>query len=155
MEKLEEKESRDYMTTDNIEFIRNVLSLGNGFNEYGSLWDSVWWRTDDKYFPVTFFVNCNDTFALSCADCEKITPENFQLLIDSVADVRKVFNVKDSGRYTKDDFDIEKFNKWYDSGGYGSLLWCCRVRKERPIEYCYTKIPEILHPLFDAAGPPR
>jgi hypothetical protein len=94
------------------------------------LCDSVWWRVDNEYAPITFFVNCNDLFWWATSDAEKITPENISVLEQSIAEC---------GEHALE----------------GVELFCCRVRKMRPQGCCYKKIPRELWPLFDAAGPER
>jgi len=146
-----------------LEFVSSVLSIGDGFNEYGNLWESIWWRTDGEYAPVTFFVNCNDLFHWATADAEKLTPENLPELRQAVADVRAARGVP-TGHFPRLDRDAtnEERNKeaadwscWYDAGGMGADLFCARVRKMRPQRPCYERWPPELHPLFDACGPER
>jgi len=94
--------------------------------------EEIWWRTDDEYAPVTFFVNCNDLFFWATSDCEKVTPENIHLLKKSFTDVEA----------------IEEFSQ------LGGSLFCCRSRKMRPQGAAYPK-DERLWPLFDECGPNR
>lgn len=142
------------MGVSDVEFIRDVLSLGDGFNDTGDLWESVWWRTDDEYAPVTFFVTCNDLFYWATADCEKLTPENIGMLKQAVVDVRTAMGVPGGewprGRDFKDGWD-----EWWHAGGRAAELFCARVRKMRPQRPCYKAIPDALKPLFDACGPER
>ena len=94
--------------------------------------EMIWWRTDDEYAPVTFFVNCNDLFWWATADGEKVTPENVHLLKESFEDVAAID----------------------DCSALGDALFCCRVRKMRPQGAAYPK-DERLWPLFDECGPDR
>lgn len=97
--------------------------------------DLLWWRTDSEYAPITFFVNANDLMDWGSSDLEQITPENIDILEQSLLDCNPDY---------KTDF---KFN-------YGLELFVCRVRKERPQGAAYPK-DETLWPLFDACGPER
>jgi len=128
-----------------IEFIRSILSLGDGFNDYGDLWESIWWRTDPEYAPVTFFVNCNDVFYWACADCETITPDNLPLLIQSVKDVRSQLAPT----------DVNQFIEEYECGSLGAMLFCCRVRGMRPQHPQLEHIDQKFQHLFLACGPER
>ncbi len=113
----------------NSEFVLRVLQI---FSKYDSH-DNLWWRTDDKYAPVTFFVNCNDLFFWAYADLEEITEQNIDCLEQSFVDASAAH----------EDGDI-----------YGTMLFCCRQRKMRPQGAAYPKVQE-LWPLFDACGPER
>lgn len=138
---------------EQVEFVREVLSLGDGFNELGDLWESISWRTDGEYAPWSFSVNCNDVFYWACADCEDLTRENLPLLKQSVLDVRAAVGVP-AGRLHGDDVS-KHFDDWYSAGHRGATLFCARVRKMRPQRPMYKHLPEALHPLFDACGPVR
>lgn len=93
--------------------------------------DSVWWRTDDEYAPVTFLVSCNDFFWWGCADAQPITPDNVAVLEQAYADCRAI-----------------------DHEQVGPLLFVARARGLRPQGCCYPKDPA-LWPFFDACGPKR
>jgi len=107
-----------------------VMRIFDGFD--GPSCDSVWWRTDGEYAPVTMIVNCNDLFLWGCADCETITEANFDALEATIAEVATI-----------DDSAVEE----------GVLLWCCRVRGNRPQPPYYKHLTPALHKLFDACGP--
>lgn len=95
--------------------------------------DTVWWRVDGKYAPITWFVNCPDLFAWGTADLEPITAETIEAFEMAYADVRVV------------------------TGGdptYGSDLYACRQRHQRPQGAAYPT-DRRLWPLFDACGPER
>lgn len=47
---------------EQLAFISDVLTYGDLDNGTTALWEDIWWRTDDGYYPVTFLVNCNDLF---------------------------------------------------------------------------------------------
>ncbi len=97
--------------------------------------EDIWWRTDDKYAPITFFLNCNDLFYWACADAEVLTSENIDQL-------EKCIN------------EVEKIGEKY-SASYGIMLFCCRTRKMRPQKPIYKRISEKMTALFDACGPER
>lgn len=137
-----------------VEFIRGVLALGDGFNDTGDLWESIWWRTDDEYAPVTFFANCNDLFYWATADTEKLTPENLPLLGQALADVRVAFGVP-VGEWPRGRDFKEGWDEWRNAGSHAVSLFCARVRQMRPQRPYYKHIPDKLKPLFDACGPER
>lgn len=142
-----------------IDFFRQVLAIGDGFNNYGDLWECLWWRTDGEYAPVTFFVNCNDLFYWASADCETLTPDNLPLLLQAVKDVRVAFgvDVHDSRELLdgKTGVPDERWNNWFHSGGHGASLFCARVRGMRPQRPVMRKLDARLLPLFEACGPER
>ena len=113
-----------------MDFILKVLEITSRYD----CTDMIWWRCDGEYTPVTFFVNCNDTFAWACSDCEKITPENIQMFEDTLREVESII----------------------DSTAYAGELFVARVRKMRPqgasYKECYDK--RLWH-LFDSCGPAR
>jgi hypothetical protein len=111
-------------------FILRVLQA-TGFDDC----DTIWWRTDGEYAPITFFVNCNDTFWWGTADCEEITPENLPLFEQTLAD--------------------EKAVTGYHGAIWVGALFAARVRQMRPQGAAYPKEQPGLWPLFDACGPPR
>jgi hypothetical protein len=108
------------------DFILEVLRLVAEHDCY----DSIWWRTDDSYAPITFFANCSDLFYWATADCETITPKNIGILVQSLEDAGK------------------------DEAEWGFLLFCARARGMRPQNPAYPK-DEKLKALFDACGPER
>lgn len=99
--------------------------------------DDIWWRTDNEYAPVTFWVTVNDCFYWASADLEKITPENVGELEKAYADCRAAMGgVGGIGEI------------------YAPMLFAARMRKMRPQGAAYPQEKE-LWPLFDAAGPER
>ncbi len=94
--------------------------------------DNLWWRTDDRYAPATFFINCNDLFAWACSDCEEVTAAD----IDDLDQAYK---------------DADAAEKIF----HGGLLWVCRKRKMRPQGAFYKYFNEKESALFDACGEPR
>jgi hypothetical protein len=48
--------------------------------------ESLWWRTDEEYAPITFFINCNDAFWWGSADAERITEANIGILEQAIKD---------------------------------------------------------------------
>ena len=113
-----------------LEFVCRVLSV---FDEDGPSQDSLWWRTDGEYAPLTLFVKCSDLFVWGCADLEEVTPDNVAELERAAADVKAV--------------------TWDGNYVYADLLFCCRVRGHRPQKPCYKDLDEETWPLFDACGP--
>jgi|GEM_PF-2556044 len=146
---------------EQLAFVVRVLALGDGFNLYGDLWDSIWWRTDDEYAPVTFMVNCNDLFYWACSDCERLgTQADIDGLTTAVGDVREALGVA-RGEWPRDtstnDMAVwsELFNAHYNAGSTGAQLWCARKRGMRPQRPCLKYMrPEVLA-LFLACGPER
>lgn len=107
-------------------FILDVLDIAAATDCH----DSIWWRTDSQYAPITFFVRCNDFFWWATADCEPLTMENISILRQALLDVG------------------------VDNEDWGYLLFCARARKKRPQNPAYPK-DEHLKKLFDACGPER
>jgi len=93
--------------------------------------EMVWWRTDEEYAPVTFFVNCNDLFFWGCSDCEPITAENIELLERTAAEIHD------------------------DHKQFMGELFVARWRKMRPQGACYKSWPDHIKELFNACGPER
>jgi len=104
--------------------------------------ESLWWRTDGNYSPVTMFVNCNDLFYWATADSEEIGLEDLDNLAQAVKDCDEAAKEANPGSKTL-------------GGFYGDILWCCRQRKMRPQKPYYKNIEKYLHPLFDSCGPER
>ena len=113
-------------------FILRVLGLTSYAS--GDMPESLMYRTDGEYAPITFFINCSDEFFWGGADCEELTPENIHILEEALEDCRRVNRVLASC--------------------YAASLFCCRVRKMRPQGCCYPSEREFW-PLFDACGPER
>lgn len=137
-----------------LKFVSSVLSLGGSNDDVGDLWESIWWRTDGEYAPVTFFVNCNDLFYWACADLERLTPENLPLLLVALDDVRHAQGLP-RGEWPRN-LDIKDgWDEWHAAGAWASSLFCARIRGMRPQRPCYRGMPDKLKPLFDACGPER
>ena len=109
-------------------FIVQVLDLF----ARNDLRDSLYWRTDGEYAPVTFWVNCSDVFAWGSADVEPLTKADLD-------DLRKAF---------------EDTKAASNNTTYGPELYCARRRRCRPQGAAYPG-DERLWPLFDACGPER
>lgn len=109
----------------NYEFVLKVLKL---FSD-NDCCDDVWWRCDEEYAPVTFIVNCNDTFDYACSDAETVTPENFAILEQSFADCDRLCG----------------------NPIWASTLFCARLRKLEIIADLYRTVPAPIRPLFDEA----
>ena len=105
-----------------------------GNEDYCMNMSDFWWRTDTEYAPITMFVNCNDFFWWGCADCEDVTAENIHLL-EEVA---------------KECEEIQEY-----SSEHAPLIFCARVRGERPQGAYYDYFPKSLWPLLDACGEER
>lgn len=112
-------------------FALDVLQLLAEHEDY----DSVWWRCDGDFAPITFLVNCNDLFHWACADSERVTPENLPRLRSAFADA--------------------KATGILGNQFYGPLLFCARERRMRPQKAFYENMPEEMIALFDACGEPR
>jgi hypothetical protein len=96
--------------------------------------DSLMWRTDGEYAPITFMVNCSDEFDWATADAEVITPDDIGDLEQAFTDVR----------------DATDGDLMYEA----PLLYAARRRKQRPQGAAYPKYPKLAG-LFDACGPER
>jgi len=90
----------------------------------------MFWRVDNN--QPSFYVMCSDTFVWASADAEQITPDNIDLLEQSIEDVKVLGEA------------------WL---GWGFTLFCARVRGIRVMPLL--KFPEALKELFDACGPER
>jgi hypothetical protein len=101
------------------EFYLRVMKCMEDNNE------SLWWRTDEEYAPITFLINCSDAFWWGCSDAEEITEENIDILEQSI---------KDAG---------------------DPRLFCARVRGMRPQGAMYKYIETKNRHFFDACGPER
>jgi len=112
------------------DFVMRVLKLAERWDMY----DNLTWITYEEYAPITFFINCSDLFFWGTADEEKLTPENIEQLEMALK-------------------DAEDACKYYGHI-YGPILWCARMRKQRPQGAAYPSKRE-LWPLFDACGPER
>jgi hypothetical protein len=111
------------------EFMLRVLDVVARFDAH----EQLWWRCDDEYAPVTFFVECSDLFAWGTADLEPVTPEAVDELARAFAEVTAITD----GDPT-----------------YAGSLYACRRRGSRPQGAAYPSDAR-LWPLFDAAGPQR
>ncbi len=118
---------------DILAFIVRVLRACDSFDGAGA--DSIWWRTDGKYAPVTFLVRCNDTFHWGTADCEGLTPENIAAFERAIVDCNAA--------------------EAHAGEAYGSILFVARVRKMRPMRSQIPTDPPALVALFEACGPER
>lgn len=110
------------------DFVLQVLSF---FSDH-DLHDSLWWRTDGEYAPVTFFAKTSDVLSWGMADCEPVTPETLPLLQAAVADCVAVGERR--------------------GALCGIELFACRIARRRPQEPAYPQNRD-LWPLFDACGP--
>lgn len=95
----------------------------------------LFWNIWEKQ-PLMVYVMCNDQFFWGSADVEEITPENFPELQRAVTDCVAV----------APDDPCNKLE--------GLMLFCSRMRKERPQGASYPR-DRRLWPLFDEAGPEK
>ena len=116
-------------------YVLDILDIQNTYDCYG---ESLYWRTDAEYAPITFFIICNDIFNWASADCEKIDPEDPPALRQAIEDI-----------VATNDYSLKT-----DQFIMGSILWCARKRKMRPQHWIYPKYTEV-RTLFDACGPER
>lgn len=92
----------------------------------------LWWRTDEKYAPATFFINCNDLFFWGCADCEEVAADDIDALDQAYKDAATA-----------------------GTEGQGDIVYCCRKRKMRPQGAYYKHFKPEIAKLLDACGEPR
>lgn len=97
------------------------------------LHDTVWWRVDGGYAPVTFFVVCNDVFAWGTADAEPITSDTIDAFEAAIEDVKAVTD---------------------GDATFGPMLYAARRRHCRPQGGAYPSDRRVWA-LFDACGPER
>lgn len=115
-----------------LAFTLRVLRIFDSFDGPSS--DSLWWRTDGKFAPVTFFVKCSDEFHYACADLEPLTLENIEVMEQAVTDCAAA------------DPEVGTV--------FAPMLFCARVRKMRPLRSEYPDHVATAA-LFDACGPSR
>lgn len=122
------------MDTFDMSFVMRVLEIFAMF-PYDTT-EQLTWRCDDEYGPITFLVNCSDTFTYACADCEPLTPETLPVLESAIRDLEAL------------DVDIVYAMMFL------GMLYAARVRGVRPMGQAYPG-NEQLWALFDACGPER
>lgn len=115
------------------EFVERILRLFAMFPY--DMNDTLLWRVDGKWAPITFMVNCNDDFWWATSDCEVITPDNIELLEQSIRDA------VDTAGDPRDAY-------------WGVLLFCARIRGMRPQGAAYPE-KAALQELLNSAGPER
>lgn len=117
-----------------LAFIRRVLSIVDRFDFHDCI---LWYCEEGK--PVQFFVGCNDLFWWATADCQVVTPENVDELERAFVDAAAAD----------------------DCCAYGPMLFCARMRGERPQGAAYPINFKDYQPrtafwtLLDACGPER
>lgn len=93
----------------------------------------IWWRERNEDSSILdFYVVCNDIFAWGFADLELITSENIHILEEAVRDCRSI-----------------------DDHVWAPILFCARVRGERPQGAVLKDMPPGVLALFDAVGEKR
>lgn len=123
--------------TTTLEDAVAVMSLFNGFD--GLACDSLWWRTDGEYAPLTLIVNCNDLFYWGCADSERITAADVPDLQKACEDIAVAHATEDSTKH----YGVL----------YGDLLWIARRRGQRPqLAYYNSFLNDAVKKLFDECG---
>lgn len=142
-------ENRIAQLEKKLAFIKDVLTIFDGFGDGYIIRDQLGWYTHtEEADPVCFDINCNDLFYWASADGEEITPDNVQLLKDTISEMAQLEKRLCEGKNYKFCCD----NKLHASE-YAGTLFCCRSRKMRPQPPWYKSYPEYMHPLFDACGP--
>jgi hypothetical protein len=97
--------------------------------------EDIYWVVGDEKDNFRFSVTCNDIFFWGSADGEDLTPENFGDLLQAIEDEKKI--------------RASVYTVW------GPMLFCARMRKQRPQGAVYESIDEAVWPLFDACGEER
>ncbi len=118
------------MPEDNLSTTMQILE----FISDEDLHSSIYWRTDGKYGPVTFFITSSDLLAWGGTDCEEVNEETLPLLKQAVEECKAIDPV--CGAIA------------------GCDLFICRANKSRPQGAAYPDERE-LWPLFNACGPER
>lgn len=75
----------------------------------------LYWRTDDCYAPITFWINSNDVLAWGCADVTEVNEETLAVLNDC-KEIDPVCGLL-----------------------FGCDLFACRIAKSRPQGAAYPK----------------
>jgi hypothetical protein len=123
--------TKDMTPPDLLAFLLRVLAVVDDHEQRGDLY----WRTDEHYAPVTFWVDCSDVFAWGGSDCEHVGPQNVGELERAYADAKAAC---EHGEF------------------YAAHLFAARMRKMRPQGAAYPPNDyKGLWPLFDACGPRR
>lgn len=115
--------------SDDLSYVHRVLAV---FAFDGT--DSVWWRTEGEFAPVTFFAQVSDFFAWGGGDLERIEPGDVDALEQAASDIRSA---------------------GVEPSAWAGELFAARKRGMRPQGAQFKYIPEPLWPLFKAAGPER
>lgn len=87
--------------------------------------------------PIKFMFNCSDTFQLGSADGEEITLERMPVLRQAVHDVNEITGA-------------DQTKAWIVT-----VIYCGRIRGQRPIKQFYTQEYQEFWPLFDSLGEPQ
>lgn len=112
---------------NNPDFLIDLLE----FLYQEDLQDMVWWSVIDR--KPRFMITCSDIFFWGSADGEDITEENFDILKQSIKEVKEI-----------DEYEVYQ----------GCYLFVARVRRERPQGAAYPDNKD-LWKLFDTCGPEK
>jgi hypothetical protein len=110
-----------------------ILSFFSNSNNW-DIQQDLFWRCDEKYAPITFWIRCDDLFYWACGDLEEIKVEmlpELQKCIDDCINIDPDMGMLEAGN-----------------------LFACRRRKMRPQKPAYPK-NKALWTLFDSCGPER
>lgn len=120
----------------------NVLRVMKVFDDADSHGD-LFWHVDGE--DLHLFALCNDTFWWATADAEEITPDNLDVLEQTLRDVQALEAARE-GPVTPTTCLPEV---------YLPDLFAARARGMRPQQPFYKRLSPELAALFDACGPVR
>lgn len=118
---------------DKLEFLTLLFKALDNANAQSDLF----FRTGKRYVggeyatPASFFIDCTGLFD-SNEDFVEVTPDNIDVLVKSAG-------------------ECEAFYTGYSA--YGTMLFCCRVRQQRPQERYLKHVPAELKTLFEECQP--
>lgn len=130
--------------TKNIKDAAEIL----GFLADYELLDSVFWRTDGVYAPITFIANVNDVFYWACADAEDFDATDISDIRQAIIDLTHAFEVAARSDGKEPNYvEIEQARSW------AFALWACRKRGQRPQTALLDGLCEEVRQLFLDCGP--
>lgn len=112
-----------------LAFILRVLRLYERADN-----SDLFWRVEGGH--VRFLANCSDTFEWATADAEEITPDDVDLLEQTLADLRAVSWEQDiwlSELYAARKRGLRPMNRWFSGGiapGVLELFAACGPERE-------------------------